>query len=86
MTRRRLALVGSVLLGVALGRLLLPRLEVQTEITAIVRTNKDFCSFATSTTESLLGQPLYLIDGGEIVKCGERRRLSSESFVYCECE
>ena len=84
--RSLLAVGGSIVLGVIVGRLLLPRLEPQSEITAIVRAVDNHCFFATSTTESILAQPRYLLDGGKRLECGERWPLSDRAFIYCECD
>jgi len=84
---RRASLVAGVLLaGVVLGRFVVPRLEARSEITAIVRSSRGRCSFATSTTTFLLGRPRDLIDGGMGLACGERRQMADGVFLYCECE
>jgi hypothetical protein len=79
-------LAGVLVLGILLGRFAVPRLELRSEITAIVSTSKKGCGFATSKTTFVLGQPWELIDGGIGLQCGERRQISKDAFLYCECD
>lgn len=84
--RRLLVLGGCILVGIGVGRFVVPRLELRREVTALVRSRDNYCHFNLSTTESIVGQPLYLIDGGKILECGERWRLSDQGFIYCDCD
>jgi hypothetical protein len=84
---RRVAMFAGVLLvGIGLGRFVVPLLEVRSEITAIVLTSRKSCSFGTSKTTFLLGRPRELIDGGIGLECGERKQISKDAFLYCECD
>jgi len=77
---------GVLLVGIGLGRFVVPLLEVRSEITAIVLTSRKGCSFGTSETTFFLGQPRELTDGGIGLECGERKQLSRNAFLYCECD
>jgi len=81
-----LVFAGVLLLGMALGRFVVPLLEWRDEVTVIVHARDNECGFALSTTEFLLGQPRRLIDGGKGLQCRERWPLSKKVFVYCDCD
>lgn len=78
--------LGVLLAGAGIGRFVIPRLEVRSEVTAIIRSGRGRCSVAMSTTTYFLGQPRDLIDGGLGLECGERRRISDDAFLYCQCD
>lgn len=83
---RRLALAAAIFLaGVGVGRFAVPFLEPRNETTAIFAAKNGQCGYALSITEYLLGRPRYLVDGGDGLKCGERKPLSRDAFVACEC-
>ncbi len=75
-----------LLVGIGLGRFVVPLLEWRDETTAIFFTKKGECGYALSTTEFFLGRPRNLVDGGDSVKCGDRKPLSRDAFIACECE
>jgi hypothetical protein len=85
-TRRVAAFAGILLVGVGLGRFVVPLLEIRSELTALVLTSKGRCSFGTSETTFFLGQERELTDGGILLKCGERRQITKDAFLYCECD
>src|SRR4051812_29599269 len=74
-----------LLTGIGLGRFVVPLLEWRNETTAIFLTTKGRCGYSLSTTEYFLGQPRTLIDGGDTVQCGDRKPLSRDAFIACEC-
>lgn len=83
--RRHAVLSIVFLVGIGLGRLVLPRLEPRSEVTAILRARNGECGFATATIDYLFAQPRLLTDGGEGLQCGERWQLSDNGYLFCEC-
>jgi hypothetical protein len=59
---------------------------MRSELTAMALTSKKGCPFGTSETTYLFGRPRELIDGGIFVECGERRQITKDAFLYCECD
>ena len=69
----------------ARGRFALPALEWRDETTAILAARNGECGYAFSTTKYFLGQPLSRTCGGDGMKCGERKQLSGDGYIACEC-
>jgi hypothetical protein len=84
--RRATAFAGVLLVGIGLGRFVVPLLEVRSEFTALALTTRGRCWFATSETTFFLGQEQKLIDGGIRLECGERREIKKDAFLYCDCD